>query len=152
MPDLFALLVDDHRVIGSMIRRLTRLDDAPSLRAAVFAELEERWLAHADAEEELVLAPLAGREDLVRVVAAVRSCHAAIERVLDHLGSLDPEAEGWAEGLSVLDRLIGEHVTEVEARLFEHAGSALDPTVRRALAAEYHATLRELTSDAPRAA
>ena len=143
--DLLSLLAEDHRVVCGMIRRLQRLE-GPEERAALFAELEERWLAHADTEDELLLTPLAERPDSVDIVATVRGCHAAIERVLDHLGSLDPAGEAWVEGLGALARLFEEHVAEAEQRLFEHARPALDPVARRALAHQYHAALRDLAA------
>jgi hypothetical protein len=143
--DLLALLAEDHQIVTTMIQRLKLLDDAAQ-RDALFAELEERWLAHADLEDELVLAPLAERADSRGVVAAVRACHAAIERVLDHLGSLDGDAAAWREGLGLLECLIAEHVRAAEERLFDHAGSALDPAMRRALASDYHAAIRQLAA------
>lgn len=143
--DLFSLLADDHRVVTTMIHRLQTLTDAEE-RVVLFGELEERWLAHADAEDALVLAPLALRADSADVVAAVRACHAAIERVLDHLGGLQASGPAWREGLDLLDCLIGEHVRSAEERLFDHAGSALDPVARRVLASSYHAALRDLAA------
>ena len=143
--DLLSLLAEDHLVVCGMIRRLQRLEGSDE-RAALFAELEERWLAHADIEDELLLTPLAHRPDSVEIVATVRACHAAIERVLDHLGSIDPAAEAWTEGLGALTRLVEEHVAEAELRLFEHARPALDPVARRAHAHQYHAALRDLAA------
>jgi hypothetical protein len=144
-PDLLALLAEDHQVVTVMIQRLKTLTVAEE-RQALVAELEERWLAHADAEDELLLAPLAARPDSAALVADVRACHAAIERALDHLGSLDAADPVWAERLGLLERLIAEHVTSAEQRLFEHARPALDPGVRRKLAASYHAALRDLAA------
>lgn len=144
--DLLALLAEDHQIVTSMIHRLKSLSDEPEGRAALFAELEERWFAHVDAEDRLILAALAGRPDSAAVVAGVRSCHAAIERVLDHLGSLALAAPTWADGLDLLDRLIADHVTTAEEQLFAHAGSALDPSARRAQAVSYHAALRDLAA------
>lgn len=143
--DLLSLLAEDHQVVTAMIRRLEVLAEHPVERAALFAELEERWLAHADTEETLVLAPLAERPDSAEVVAAVRACHVAIERVLDRLGTLE-DTGAWLDALALLDRLIAEHVTIAEERLFEHAGPALDPAARRALALTYHAALRDLAA------
>ena len=143
--DLLHLLAEDHQVVSTMLRRLKTLP-ASEERDARFAELEERWLAHADAEDTLVLAPLAERADSADVVAAVRACHAAIERVLDHLGARAPDDAAWRDGIDLLECLIGEHVRTAEERLFDHAGSALDPAVRRALASSYHAALRDLAA------
>lgn len=143
--DLLALLAEDHQVVTTMIHRLKTLRSVEE-RVALFAELEERWLAHADIEDSLVLAPLASRRDSAEVVGAVRACHAAIERVLDHLGAVDADDPAWSEGLDLLDRLIGEHVRSAEERLFDHAGSALDPVARRVLASSYHAALRDLAA------
>jgi len=145
-PDLLALLAADHDVIVALIEDLSALSASPDERAARLAELEERWLAHADTEETLVLAPLAVRPASADVVAGVRACHAAIERVLDHLGSSDPTSEVWADKLALLEVLIRVHVVEAEQRLFAHAGPALDPAHRRALAAEYDAALRALAA------
>lgn len=143
--DLLHLLAEDHQVVSSMIRRLKILPVSEE-RDALFAELEERWLAHADAEDALVLAPLAERAASADVVAAVRACHAAIERVLDHLGGHVPDDAAWRDGLDLLECLIGEHVRTAEERLFDHAGSALDPAARRVLATSYHAALRDLAA------
>jgi hypothetical protein len=143
--DLLHLLAEDHQVVTTMIRRLKTLPVSEE-RDALFAELEERWLAHADAEDALVLAPLAERAASAGVVAAVRACHAAIERVLDHLGAHVLDDGAWREGIDLLECLIGDHVRTAEERLFDHAGSALDPAARRVLASSYHAALRDLAA------
>lgn len=143
MNDVLALLAKDHDVLHTLLDRLTAPDVDRAPRVELVARLEERWIAHVDAEERVLCACDAAGGRSAAAAAHLRDRCAAVERILDRFGALSPDDHDWLPLLAVLRCQLEEHVAVEEAELFQTLAARFGAEAHRTLAHEYQIALRE---------
>lgn len=140
--ELFRTLIKQHQALSDL---LSKLADEPEQRPALLPKLERQLLAHAKAEEQTLYAATlsaGGKAAAPEIEESTRE-HQQMGELLQELGSLDPNDEGWEEALQTLTELVVDHVEEEESDVFELARRVLDDDTLDSLAKSFQAQYQQ---------
>jgi hemerythrin-like domain-containing protein len=140
-PELFRILIKQHREVDSMLTQLGQADD-PETRGKLFPVLKQQLMAHAKAEEKTFYPALARVGEQGEAKHAKRE-HQDIERAIREVEALELDAEGWSDALDRLIETVEHHVEEEEGDVFEAALRSLDAETLDRLAEDFQAQRKE---------
>ena len=125
--DPFDTLADDHRIILSLLDRMTSSpDNAVFDRTQLLLRLKRRLSAHAVAEEDVVYPLLHGRAHEVDDTMHLYSEHAEMKMHLFTLEQMPKDDPRWRGTVTELKNLIAEHVKQEEEVDFPKLRAVLD--------------------------
>ncbi|MFT3694084.1 MAG: hemerythrin domain-containing protein [Kofleriaceae bacterium] len=108
-PNVLDLLISQHRDVDRLI---ARLESGHGDRNAIFAELADKLVAHA-AAEEMIFYPAVVAHRRSQLLEAVEE-HLEIKRVVADMLALDPDSEIFKAKLAVLKEDLQHHAHEEE--------------------------------------
>lgn len=124
-PNVLDLLAAQHRDVDRLI---SRLEHGGGDRDAIFAELADKLVAHA-AAEEMIFYPAVVAHRRAKLLEAVEE-HLEIKRVVADMLSLDTESEIFKAKLAVLKEDLQHHAHEEEE-------GELFPALRREMSEDH---------------
>jgi hypothetical protein len=136
---LFDDLRASHAIQRSLARTMTNARAAADNRRAAFLSLANELDAHATAEERHLYVPLLMHDAGLSVSRHALADHHKIERLVEQLRGVDPEARTFAEVAKQLSAEVRDHLDEEEHGTFQLAGKLLPKTRQQQLAREYRA-------------
>lgn len=139
-PDLFTILIAEHREVGRIMSRLaTSRSDLPR-RKALYEELSRTLIPHVLAEEEILYTRLGG--DFLTRPGSLQSAkeHREVVELLGHLGRVLSEPDGWLPVFIRFDDVLLRHVDDEELHTFPDAAALLPPWELEEMAVSYVAS------------
>jgi hemerythrin-like domain-containing protein len=122
---LFEFLERDHETIKDILGQLEQTTDGEGKkRDELFTRLKQEIIPHMKAEESAFYPALRDEEARRNALVAAEEHHAAL-LILDELERTPKDDERWEAKLSVLRRLVSDHIDEEESTLFEDAREIL---------------------------
>jgi hemerythrin superfamily protein len=137
-PELFQVLIKQHREVDGMLTKLAELDHAGS-RQSLFRVLVQQLMSHAKAEEKTFYAALARageKRDARHAKHEHREVEAAIAKV-EAVGFDDDSA--WRSAIQNLTETVQHHVEEEESEIFQTALDSMSTDELDALAERFQA-------------
>jgi hemerythrin-like domain-containing protein len=126
--DPFALLIDDHRQIQSILDQMMAAPaDSTARRAGLFLKLKRKLAKHAMAEEDVVYPIVRNESATGNERRHLYDEHAEMKIMLYELEAQLKAGEEWAATVGPLRELIRRHIEEEEGTIF--------PQLRRQLSA-----------------
>jgi hemerythrin superfamily protein len=125
--DLYQSLMRDHRMAEQRFSEIEKTAAADMRRREqLFAELRSGLEAHSVVEENVFYPEIEKLSGTRELVGDAFDEHAEIDAILQEIGELPPDKDGWLERIAELKDLVREHVRKEEDRIFPAARNLLD--------------------------
>jgi iron-sulfur cluster repair protein YtfE (RIC family) len=119
-PGIFTRLEREHGKVAALLLRASVTADA-DVRRELYPSIRTELMAHARAEEQELYPVLEQYAETRDLAAAAREEHREVERILEQLDAMDPEAEQWPLVMEHLRVTVERHVQHEERELFPKA-------------------------------
>lgn len=137
--DPFALLIQDHRRILSILDRMQFAPGGGTLRrAGLFLMLKRKLAKHAMAEEDVVYPELHAQQDQADRSMHLYDEHAEMKIRLFQLEELVRSGGDWREQVRSLRELVQRHADEEEQNIFPRLRNAMTENRRPRISGQIH--------------
>lgn len=117
--DVLATLKTEHGQIKSLLNELAAGEDLSQReRTELLVELRDLMLAHSQAEEVVLYAPLLQNERTHELANHARRSHAQMEALMTTLDH-ERDEDRWREALEALRTVAERHIEEEEGAIFD---------------------------------
>ena len=135
-PELFQILVKQHREVDTMLTKLAELEHAGP-RRSLFLVLKQQLLSHAKAEEKTFYKALARAGEKRDAKHAEREHRDIEEAIVEVEGTGFADDSAWTKAMKKLTKTVQHHVEEEESDVFEAALESLGPDELDAIAERF---------------
>lgn len=122
---IFRLLAGEHGEVEALMKRVAGAPGDPSIREELFPEIRRRLLAHTQAEEKELYAPLRDFSSTKTLVFRATGQHREVETWLERLAADTPTTPAWLDAFEEMMRVVQAHVAMEENELFPAANDVL---------------------------
>jgi hemerythrin-like domain-containing protein len=137
-PELFQILIKQHREVDGMLSKLAELEHAGA-RQSLFRVLEQQLMAHAKAEEKTFYAALA-RAGEKRDARHAKREHREVEEAIAKVQAVGFEDDSaWRSAIQNLTGTVQHHVEEEESEIFQTALDSMSTDELDAVAERFQA-------------
>ncbi|MBX6322001.1 MAG: hemerythrin domain-containing protein [Rhodospirillaceae bacterium] len=144
MPDVFAMLIEEHAKAKQLIAKLQKTGSgAVKTREQTFMQLKDALDMHMRFEEKVVYPAFKKLPDLKERVPEAVEEHAEAKALLRKLERADKADEKWLDLLQELSDAIEHHVDEEENEIFPVAREEMGEGQPEDMASKYRAMKRE---------
>lgn len=117
-PELYTILMKQHREVDGMLSQLAELEHAAA-RKSLFAVLKQQLMSHAKAEEKTFYDKL-DRAGEKHEAKHAKHEHREIEEAIAEVDAVSFDDDGaWASAIANLTKTVKHHVEDEESDVFE---------------------------------
>jgi len=121
-----AILRDDHRKVKELFSQYQKIGDeeAADSKLELYLEIRKELEVHSDIEEEIFYPAIESLqskdEEAGELVREAREAHQEVQTLLDELGKLQPEDEGFDDRMKSLIESVTDHADKEEEEIFHY--------------------------------
>lgn len=139
MPEIYAMLHEDHEKVRRLINRLRNEEHDEAEREDLFETIRRDLEIHTRFEEQSFYPAVRDRtngETDEEIETAFQE-HEEAQEILDDLAAMDKDSDDFLERLEELSDALEQHIHEEETEIFPKAQKALQAEGAEKLGAEY---------------
>jgi hemerythrin-like domain-containing protein len=145
---IYSYLQEEHEEVKAIMNDIETLGDkTDESRTSLFAELKEKLLTHAKAEEKTFYETLRKYSEAKEKITHAKKEHQEVEMLLNELSSDQLHGAAWQQKFLKLKNAVEHHIEEEEGTIFTLAKQLIDPKTAEELENDMEEKELEVTDE-----